>query len=177
MKTAVFHNQHEIVEVGEKWYEKLKRHAFDADQKRARLCLHRDSNDPLHEMIIVFHRDTIIRPHRHRNKSESFHIIFGELDIVIFDDAGQLTRIISMGEAGSGKSHVYRLSGPIWHSVIVRSEFAAIHEVTNGPHREEENDFAPWAPTEPMELRSFLADAVERYAQGRRVEPNACLQN
>jgi len=160
MKIAVFYNTEAAAEVDSAWYEKLKRHALEADQKRARLCLHHSPDDPLHEMIIVFHRDTVIRPHRHLNKSESFHIIFGELDIVFFDEDGNPTRLIQMGDRASGKTQVYRLSQPIWHSVIIRSEYACIHEVTNGPFRVEESDFAPWAPEDPGALREFLADAA-----------------
>jgi cupin fold WbuC family metalloprotein len=161
MKIAVFYNEDDVAEVGTEWYGKLKRHAFEADQKRARLCLHRSPDDLLHEMLIVFHRDTLIRPHRHRGKSESYHVIFGELDIVLFSDDGQPQRLVSMGSLASGKSHVYRLDAPIWHSVIVRSEYAAIHEVTNGPFRIEENEFAPWAPEEPAALREFLDSSAE----------------
>ena len=161
-KIAVFYNEDPIAEVGRDWYEKLKRHAFEADQKRARLCLHSGPDDLLHEMIIVFHRDTVVRPHRHSVKSESFHMIFGELDIVLFDENGKPTRIVHMGDANTCKTQVYRLSRPIWHSVIVRTEYAAIHEVTNGPFRIEENEFAPWSPEEPGALRAFLADAHKR---------------
>jgi cupin fold WbuC family metalloprotein len=158
-KVAVFYNSEMVAEVGEAWYEKLKRCAYEADMKRARFCLHHNPDDPLHEMIIVFHRDTVIRPHRHRGKSESFHLIFGELDIVLFDDAGQASRVVQLGNQSSGKAQVYRLDGPAWHSVIVRTEYAAIHEVTNGPFRADESDFAPWAPTELDNLRRFLADS------------------
>jgi cupin fold WbuC family metalloprotein len=164
MKVAVFYNDAGVAEVGQDWYEKLKTHAFEADQKRARLCLHHSPNDPLHEMIIVFHRDTVIRPHRHHGKSESFHMIFGELDILLFDEQGHPTRCISLGDRASGKPQIYRLSSPIWHSVIVRSEYAGIHEVTNGPFRAEESDFAPWAPEEPGALRSFLAKSLAQVA-------------
>lgn len=160
MKIAVFYSTDAVAEVCDDWYEKLKHHALEAGQNRARLCLHHSPDDPLHEMIIVFHRDTLVRPHRHRGKSESFHVIDGELDIVLFDDEGHRTRVISMGPFGSGKPYVYRLSEPVWHSVIVRTEYAAIHEVTNGPFRPEENDFAPWAPKEPDALRAFLDEAV-----------------
>jgi cupin fold WbuC family metalloprotein len=161
MKVSVFYNEDIAAEVGEAWYEKLKRHAFEADLKRARLCLHHSAEDALHEMVIVFHRDTLVSPHRHVAKSESFHLIFGELDVVLFDEAGRPTRVIRMGERGTGRSQVYRLSGPVWHSVIVHSEYAAIHEVTNGPFRPEAGDFAPWAPTEPAALRAFLARSLD----------------
>ena len=161
MKVAVFYNEEDVAEAGTEWYEKLKRHAFEADQKRARLCLHKSPDDLLHEMLIVFHRDTLIRPHRHIRKSESYHIIFGELDIILYSDDGRPTRVVSMGPLASGKSNVYRLGAPVWHSVIIRSEYAAIHEVTNGPFRAEDCEFAPWAPEEPAALRSFLDESVE----------------
>jgi cupin fold WbuC family metalloprotein len=158
-KIAVFYSSDCIAEVGDAWLKKLKLHAKEADQKRARLCLHGSPEDPLHEMIIVFHRDTVVRPHRHRNKSESFHLMFGELDIILFDDDGRPDRVVSMGERALGKTQVYRLSAPIWHSVVVRSEYAAIHEVTNGPFIATESEFAPWAPVEPELVRSFNAKA------------------
>jgi cupin fold WbuC family metalloprotein len=171
MKTSIFYNTDAAVEVDAAWYEKLKHHAYEADQKRARLCLHHSPDDLLHEMVIVFHRDTVIRPHRHHEKSESFHMIFGELDVLFFDEEGRPTRSISMGDGTSGKTQIYRLSRPLWHSVIVRSEYACIHEATNGPFRVEENDFAPWAPEDPNALRAFLADSAKQLSAlslGRR---------
>jgi cupin fold WbuC family metalloprotein len=165
VKIAVFYNEQNVAEVGSEWYEKLKHHAFEADQKRARLCLHKSPDDLLHEMLIVFHRDTLIRPHRHIGKTESYHMVFGELDIVLFSDDGRPIRLVSMGTLASGKTHIYRLNAPIWHSVIVRSEYAAIHEVTNGPFKVEENDFAPWAPEEPTALREFLDKSAEVAAE------------
>jgi cupin fold WbuC family metalloprotein len=171
VKTAVFFNNDAVAEVRSDLYAKLKRHAYEADMKRARLCLHGSPDDPLHEMIIVFHRDTVIRPHRHQAKTESYHIIFGELDIVLFDEDGHPTRLISMGDLGSGKTLVYRLSRPIWHSVIIRSEYAAIHEVTNGPFRAEESEFAPWSPEEPEQLRCFLTESVDRLTKSMEPVP------
>jgi cupin fold WbuC family metalloprotein len=160
MKVSVFYNQDQVAEVGADWFERLKQHAREADMKRARLCLHHSVDDPLHEMIIVFHSDSVIRPHRHRSKTESFHVIFGELDILLFDEDGKHVRTVQMGDAASGKTSIYRLSAPIWHTVLIRTEYAAIHEVTNGPFRVEENEFAPWAPEEPEALRRFLARAT-----------------
>jgi cupin fold WbuC family metalloprotein len=160
MTIPVFYNTDDVAEVRPDWYDRLKLNALGAKRKRSRLCLHRSADDLLHEMIIVFHRDAVIRPHRHRGKTESYHVIFGELDIVLFDDQGRPMRIISMGDLASGKTLVYRQSSPIWHSVIIRSEYAAIHEVTNGPFRVEENEFAPWSPEEDNELRTFLEKAI-----------------
>lgn len=159
MTATVFHNAEPVVEVGEDWLERLKAAAAAAETRRARLCLHPAGDDPLHEMIIVFHRDTLVAPHRHLRKSESFHALFGEIDVLLFDDQGAPVRRVSLGPPGSGRSTVYRLQAPLWHSVLVRSEFAAIHEVTNGPFDPAEAETAPWAPAAGEALRRFLSKA------------------
>jgi cupin fold WbuC family metalloprotein len=166
MTATVFYNTDDAVEVGPDWYEKLKTHAHAAENKRARLCLHHGPGEPVHEMIIVFHRAALNRPHRHRGKSESYHVLFGELDILLFDESGRPIRLVRMGDIASSKTQVYRMSSPIWHSVIIRSEYAAIHEVTNGPFRAEESEFASWAPEDPGSLRSFLKRSVKTLSQG-----------
>jgi cupin fold WbuC family metalloprotein len=165
MTATVFYNTHDSVEVGPDWYEKLKRHAYESESKRARLCLHHGPGEMVHEMIIVFHRAAISRPHRHRGKTESYHMIFGELDILLFDESGRPTRLVPMGDFASGKTQVYRMNSPIWHSVIIRSEYAAVHEVTNGPFRAEESEFACWAPENPSSLRAFLDRSVKCLSQ------------
>jgi hypothetical protein len=72
-----------------------------------------------------------------------------------------------MGDAATDKTHVYRLAAPIWHSLVIRSEYAGIHEITNGPFRAEEREFAPWAPTGDAALRAFLTGSVAPLSQSR----------
>ena len=78
-----------------------------------------------------------------------FHIE-GELDVVFFDDSGRVARRVRMGPADSGRTVIYRLSNDQWHTVVVRTETAVVHETTNGPFDPQENEFAPWSP-EPGE--------------------------
>jgi cupin fold WbuC family metalloprotein len=167
MTIPVFFTTDDVAAVGQEWYDRLKENALGTKKKRSRLCLHRSDHDPLHEMLIVFHKDALIQPHRHSTKTESFHIVFGSLDIILFDNDGRPARLIEMGEVSTCRPHVYRMNSPIWHSVIVRSEFAAIHEVTNGPFRLEESEFAPWAPEDEDALRDFLDRSVEQLAAKR----------
>jgi cupin fold WbuC family metalloprotein len=117
-------------------------------RRRARLCTHASPDDSLHEMLIVLERDTYIRPHRHADKCESFHIIDGELDVVIFSPDGAISEVIRMGPYGSGQAFFYRLREPHYHTVLVRSPYALFHETTNGPFVANGTEFAPWAPAE-----------------------------
>jgi cupin fold WbuC family metalloprotein len=157
MSATFFHNQ-EITEIGPAHFEPLKQAALQAPLKRARLCLHHHHEDPVQEMVIAFCRRSYVRPHRHANKSESFHVIEGELAVVFFDDNGQVTHRIRMGPLDSGHPFLYRLSGNLWHTVVPLSEFVIIHETTSGPFVEGETEFARWGPDgkDASEIDSFL---------------------
>ena len=73
-------------------------------RKRARLCVHPGPDDKLHEMLIVLDRATYIRPHRHAGKSESFHVVEGELDVLLFHDDGAVREVVRMGPYRSGRA-------------------------------------------------------------------------
>lgn len=122
--------------------------AHRSPRRRARLCVHPDAGDPLHEMLICLVPGTYVRPHRHASKSESFHIIAGELDVVLFEDDGAIRDVIRMGPYHSGKAFFYRLIEPCFHTVLVHGEHALFHETTNGPFAPADTEFAPWAPAE-----------------------------
>jgi cupin fold WbuC family metalloprotein len=119
-------------------------------KKRARINAHPHGDDALHEMIIAIDRDSYIRPHKHPGKSEAFHIVEGAVDIVIFDDAGGIVRIVPLSAKGAagGKSNTfyYRMSEPFFHTLIIRSDLLVVHEITNGPFRPEATVFADFAP-------------------------------
>ena len=117
-------------------------------RNRVRICAHKSSTDLLHEMIIVLKREMYVPPHKHEGKSESFHIIEGSLKIILFDDDGKKLDTISMGDLNTGKRFYYRLSSPLFHTVIPQTEFVIFHEVTNGPFDRKETVYAKWAPSE-----------------------------
>ena len=115
---------------------------------RVRLCAHRSSNDALHEMFIVHMRDCYVRPHKHLGKTESMAVLEGEVDVVLFNDDGAILQVISMGDSSSGKVCYQRLADPIYHTLLIRSEFLVFHEITEGPFLRESTVFPDWAPAE-----------------------------
>ncbi len=126
----------------------LKERAAKNERRRVRLCAHPGDSDRLHEMLIVHMKDAYVPPHKHVNKSESFHMVEGRLTVFIFDDDGRVTETISMGEVGSGRVFFYRLSSSLYHSVLPESDFVVFHETTNGPFDRRDMIVAPWAPAE-----------------------------
>jgi cupin fold WbuC family metalloprotein len=142
----VFYTQSDLTTVGPAEILLIKEQALLSPRKRARLCLHRAPEDPLHEMLIVHTCDTYVRPHKHRNKSESFHIIEGAAAVILFNDNGKPGKIISMGDHASGRVFYYRLAESVYHTLVIISDVLIFHESTNGPFRREETLFAPWSP-------------------------------
>lgn len=116
------------------------------ETKRARICFHRDSSDLIHEMIITFYKDTYVRPHKHVSKTESYLVIDGEIEIIFFDDLGNINKRVPMGNYASDKIFYLKSISNEWHTVIIKTDFATILEVTNGPFIANDCLFASWSP-------------------------------
>ena len=136
----------EIVTVDSAAVAALVRDAGNNPRRRIRLCAHASVDDAVHEMLIVHERSCYVRPHKHVGKSESFHVVEGEVDVVIFDDLGRVTDVISMGSYGSSLPFFYRIAQPLYHTLIIRSDVLVFHETTSGPFQRSQTVFAPWSP-------------------------------
>ncbi len=134
-------------------------------RERIRLCTHRGTGDAVHEMLIVHAAGTYVRPHKHLDKAESFHVIEGRVDVVLFDEQGGVSDVIAMGDYGTGLPFYYRIDQPIFHTLLIRSAVLVFHETTSGPFRREQTVFAPWSPdTDPAAVTAYMTD-VDRRAQ------------
>lgn len=151
-----------IVQVNRHDIGELVAQAVHNPRRRIRLCSHKNVEDKLHEMLIVHTRDTYIRPHKHPGKTESFHVMEGAADLIIFDEAGAVADVIRMGDYASGKTFYYRTADAYYHTQLIRSEVIVFHEATNGPFNRSDTVFAPWGPEE--------SDATARQQFDKRVE-------
>lgn len=129
--------------------EELKQRAQRTRRGRIRLCAHRQTDAPVHEMLIIHAQDAYVPPHKHVGKEESLHLIEGVIRVVLFDgEAESVREVISMGEYASGKTFYYRLAGGVYHTLLIDSAFAVFHEATSGPFHKADMVVAPWAPQE-----------------------------
>jgi cupin fold WbuC family metalloprotein len=152
----VLYPEQDLVVVDGADLEEMKRLAMLNPRHRIRLCTHNSPNDLLHEMFIVHARDCYVRPHKHLGKIESMAILEGAADVVLFDDDGKIREVINMGDINSGRQFYYRLSDPIYHTLLIRTDFLVFHEITQGPFLREDTVFPEWAPTDQD-------DGVENY--------------
>lgn len=157
-KSVIFFDKADFITINYKDVNVLKDYASEVISKRSRYCLHSSCDDEIQEMIIAFYKKSYIRPHKHVNKTESYHIIEGELVVCFFNDRGDIIEKIFLGSYNQSKTFFYRLASDKWHSVIPISDYVVIHEVTKGPYNLNETLFPPWAPLnhENEKIEAFL---------------------
>ena len=151
----------DVVVIRDRDLQDLKRLALLNPRQRIRYCAHRSINDSQHEMFIVHARNCYVRPHKHLGKAESMTILEGEVEVVLFNEDGTLRKTISMGPQNSGKAFYQRLSDPVYHTLIIRTDFLVFHEITEGPFVRGDTVFPKWAPEEQGEDSTQFINQVE----------------
>ena len=144
----VFYTKEDIISLDKSDIAFIKSRALNNIRQRSRICCHKGTEDILQEMFIILKKGTYIRPHKHINKPESFHVIEGLADIILFDEAGNVLNTIKIGDYSTGRKFYYRLSTPLYHTVYIKSDHLTFHETTMGPFIKEDTIFASWAPLE-----------------------------
>ena len=152
----VFKNTENFIRVQEDWLTRLKQEAQQSPKRLARLCMHRNTEDVVQEMLIAFCKDCFISPNSAPGKSESLTVIEGEMLLVLFDDEGHVVNRIEMGPVGGSKTFMYRLCSASWHTMIPISEFVVVHECLQGPFVKSQTPIPGWIPRETAGLKNFL---------------------
>ena len=167
INSEVFVAEDHLVTVSRDSLVAFHEHAARNPRHRARLCAHKDNENRIHEMFIVLTDDVYIRPHRHINKSESFHVIEGTATVVFFDDAGRIQEVVHVGDYLSGRPFYYRNEDARFHTQIVTSESLVFHETINGPFKRADTIFAPWSPEESdsIEVMAYMVKLKREVAR------------
>ncbi len=122
----------------------LKREVVSCRRHRVRICTHPHVNAALHEMFVCYSNKVAIQPHKHLGKDEIFHVLEGLMDVILYNDTGDVQRVIRMGDYASGLPFCLRNPMDVFHSVVVRTPFAVLHEATPGPYIRPATVYASW---------------------------------
>ncbi len=153
-----------VITLGKEAINLVKKTATKNERQRSRICTHKTITDPVHEMIIVHQRSTYVRPHKHLDKSESFHILEGSGIIIFFADDGTILQSLQIGDYTSGKKFYYKMDAPYYHTLLITSDVLVFHETTKGPFKKSDTVFAPWSPEEENieEVKKFMHNLTNR---------------
>jgi cupin fold WbuC family metalloprotein len=163
---GVYYSPIEMPLVGTEIITFLKQVASSCPLRRARFCAHPSPQAEQHDMLIVSHCDTYVAPHRHLSKSETFLILEGTADILLFDELGEVESVTRMGPQESGLPFFYRMPPRQFHSLLIESELLVFLESTKGPFTLDDREHATWAPeyNEFQAGKAFIASIVQRWA-------------
>ena len=113
---------------------------------------HSGSADNPHRFLNVLLHGTYIRPHRHLAppKSESFLVLEGMADVIVFDDEGAITARHRLGtETPEGHLWGVDIAPGVWHTILARTSRVVCFEVKPGPWvAANDKEFGSWAPAE-----------------------------
>jgi cupin fold WbuC family metalloprotein len=128
------------------------------------MCAHPNADHAVHEMLIAHLKGNYIPPHKHINKSESIHVINGTADLIFLDEKGEIIKVVPLGVSGSGRKFYCRVSTPLYHTLIVKSDIFVFQETTKGPYIRSETLFGEWAPQEDdlAAANSYMNELIER---------------
>ncbi len=138
----------EIAVINNITIQKLKSLALENQRQRIRLCVHKSPSEKLHEMFIIHSHCCYVRPHKHVQKSESMTVLEGEVDVVLFNENGEIYQVNKLGSLSTGKNFFQRLPENTYHMLVIQSEILVFHEITSGPFIRENTIFPNWAPSE-----------------------------
>lgn len=142
---AVFETEAHPVVVGPREIAGLVAEARRASAGRARLLLHPNRADSLHEMVIALPPHSFDHPHINDRSGKSFLALSGRFAVVCYDDDGNLTGAPVLAADGGAGEMLVRLRRPTWHTILPLAGDVVFLETITGPFVG--NRFAPWFPS------------------------------
>lgn len=140
----VFVATEKIVSVGRNDLDVLKKTIGGAARNRISLHLHKRDDELLHEVLAIYQGVPYVKPSKHISQEKSFHVVVGQADCILFDEAGNVTSVVPLGDKHSGKQLYIRVPASVYHTVVMRSESLVIHEA----YLRDSVICAPWAADE-----------------------------
>ena len=122
--------------------------AQGSDRLRTNLNIHESPDADVQRLFLAFEPGTYIRPHRHpqAHKWELFIVLEGELDLLLFNNSGEIVERITLSAAAT---RVIEIPPNTWHSYISKKSGTLALEVKQGAYLPSpEEDFLSMSPAE-----------------------------
>jgi len=122
--------------------------AQNSDRLRTNLNIHETPDAEVQRLFLAFEPETYIRPHRHpeAHKWELFIVLHGELELLIFNDAGDIVERILLSPSAT---RVVEIPPGTWHSYLCREPGTVALEIKQGEYLPtQECDYLPVSPAE-----------------------------
>lgn len=139
-------------------FDSLTRTAKQSPRLRAHAQIHSSHEEAVQRMLIAMEPGSYIPAHRHATagKAELFVAVRGAFAMVLFDDSGQVEKVIRLAPRGRA-ARVIEIAPFEWHTVVALQSGSILLEVKPGPFDvSTAMDHAEWAPPEGPTARNYF---------------------
>ncbi len=129
-------------------FDTFAENAQQAPRQRSHHNLHEQLEANVQRLFISTEPDTYMRPHRHSeaHKWELFLVLKGQLDLLIFDDNGNVMQRHSLSPT---TNRAIEIPAGTWHGYACMESGTVGLEIKEGAYiPTPQEDFAPWSPAE-----------------------------
>lgn len=152
----IFSNKDNFIGINNDWLDKLEGAAKQSERQVSRLLMHTSREEGVQEMLIAFTNQCVITPNRSPGKSESLHVLRGEISLIFFDEDGSVKEKLIMAPLGSGKPFMYRLCSTPWHTMVSLTPVAVVHEILQGPFMQSNETLPGWVTEKDAKWRKVI---------------------
>ena len=137
----VIYSNEKITEVSNQWIKLLSKQASLSPRKTCRLCLHKNKESLLHQMIILHSRTVHVPIHKHLHSDEILNVFSGSAIINFYKDNGMIFKTVKLSQ---NNCLTVTIPKDIFHSVKIKSNWFLFQEVINGPFKPKNTKLASW---------------------------------
>ena len=139
--------------------------AIKSQRKRFPLVLH-NKGAKKNKLVNFLIKNTYIRPHSHNSeeKNEKIQILYGHVNLIIFNEKGEVTDFKEL-KFSKKKKQIVTIPAFTIHSYLVVSDKAIIYEKMNGKYDENWQTYPNWAPIENSKKSLFFIKYIQNLNQ------------
>ena len=151
---SYFSNKNDVV-INKELIEELKI-TVQRNRENIRVCLHKNTEDTLHDMIIYQYQNKICRkPHRHYRKNDTLQVLEGKLIVFIFTENGELMNKVALEPH---KTFMIRIPTNIFHLYLPETKTILYRETKQGPFERNDNEYPSWNHIEALKKYVHFMD-------------------
>ena len=111
---------------------------------RSRICVHKNDDELIQQMLIAMPRGHYVQPHKHLDKTESYQVVYGEALFIHYHDNGEIESIQKL----NNNTYFLKPKDSVYHAIYILSDHFVFMETTNGPFSSNSSIPSDWAPSE-----------------------------
>ena len=134
--SEVIYSSETILELSDAWIELILAQAMKSPRKTSRLCLHKNKDSVLHQMLIMHNQKTKVPIHKHLLSDLYLHALIGKAKLKFYTAEGELSKMIALGDKGF---IYYRVPRDTFYTIHITSEWFLFKEMIAGPFKVENN--------------------------------------